>query len=252
MKSFISSFLILISITAFAQTNNEMEQRKAKIQSMERQGCNEEQSQRKAASMAYCQSKEVPTIESLPCIESENDVEIRTKDEIVKRALALLYLGLKSEGVEKKTLDRVEATYDIRPNFSPVELKYVDAENPDRQQQVNANWRYESLHVLLWALGYVKELSYPANVCDVKTHVGIIAQRSLEIFTEQAKLRSKKEILDQADLIYRLHWAVVNARIKGEESPGKLNGSVVYERHYVLNWLINYMNQAWDDVSTDT
>jgi hypothetical protein len=27
---------------------------------------------------------------------------------------------------------------------------------------------------------------------------------------------------------------------------------VVYERHYALNWLTGYMDQDWDDISTDT
>ncbi|WP_338398753.1 DUF4272 domain-containing protein [Persicobacter psychrovividus] len=65
-------------------------------------------------------------------------------------------------------------------------------------------------------------------------------------------MRSKEEILDQADLILRLDWACVNARVKNEVAPGGLNSSVVYERHYALNWLIKYLNQDWDNVSTDT
>ncbi|MDR2636809.1 MAG: DUF4272 domain-containing protein [Zoogloeaceae bacterium] len=27
---------------------------------------------------------------------------------------------------------------------------------------------------------------------------------------------------------------------------------VTMERHYALNWLIGYMDQEWDDISTDT
>jgi hypothetical protein len=65
-------------------------------------------------------------------------------------------------------------------------------------------------------------------------------------------LRSKKEILDQADLILRLDWACVSTRVKNEPTPGGLNLSVVYERYYALNWLIKYMNLDWDSISTDT
>jgi hypothetical protein len=61
-----------------------------------------------------------------------------------------------------------------------------------------------------------------------------------------------QEILDQADLILRLDWACVNARVKKEPAPGNLDKGVVFERHHSLNWLINYMNQDWDNVSTDT
>ncbi|WP_413404476.1 DUF4272 domain-containing protein [Paenibacillus amylolyticus] len=34
--------------------------------------------------------------------------------------------------------------------------------------------------------------------------------------------------------------------------PAGLNGGVAYERHRALNWLICYLNLAWDDVRTDT
>jgi len=32
----------------------------------------------------------------------------------------------------------------------------------------------------------------------------------------------------------------------------KANEEIIVERHRALNWLIRYMNQDWDDVTTDT
>jgi hypothetical protein len=89
-------------------------------------------------------------------------------------------------------------------------------------------------------------------MCNVGDDVEIILKLKEKNFRQNAKLRSKQEILDQADLILRLNWACVNARVKNEPMPGGLDASVVYERHYSLNWLIRYMDQAWDDVTTDT
>jgi len=72
------------------------------------------------------------------------------------------------------------------------------------------------------------------------------------MFIQDANLRPIGEILDEADLIYRYHWAVKNARSKGEPPPANLDKGVVLERHHALNWLIGYMDQEWDDISTDT
>ena len=58
--------------------------------------------------------------------------------------------------------------------------------------------------------------------------------------------------MDQADLIYRMHWALRQAQIEGEAPPAGMVWDVVFERHYALNWLIGYMDQPWDEVSTDT
>ena len=34
--------------------------------------------------------------------------------------------------------------------------------------------------------------------------------------------------------------------------PGALEGGVIYERHYALNWLFCFEQADWDDVDTPT
>ena len=72
------------------------------------------------------------------------------------------------------------------------------------------------------------------------------------VMRAKARLRPQAEILDAADLIYRYNWAATDARINGRSAPAGLDGSVIYERHYALNWLIGYLDLPWDDISTDT
>lgn len=168
------------------------------------------------------------------------------------RALALCYIGLKSEGLEQVHLDKMDKDFGITEKLTPTEKAYAFANQPTEQQKIDANWRYESLHVLLWALGFIDTLSYPDKMCNVASDVKIIYELQEKGFRQKSKLRSKQEILDKADLILRLHWACVSARVKNESAPGQLDKSVVFERHHTLNWLINYMDQMWDDVTTDT
>lgn len=194
----------------------------------------------------------IPFLPSLPYVESEAETTIRTKDEVVDRALALCYLGVKSEGLETEHLASFDERYGITAKLTAKEKEYAFTDTPTQQQNVNANWRYESLHVMLWALGYVDTLIYPDTICQVADDVGLIFPLSEAEFRSKAQLRSKREILDEADLIYRYHWACVDARINGRPMPGNLDSSVVYERHYSLNWLTHYMDQPWNDVSTDT
>ncbi len=104
----------------------------------------------------------------------------------------------------------------------------------------------------MWSLGYVEKLERPEGTCDVAKAVSFLRDRDTAQFIKDAKLRPLSEILDQADIIYRYHWAVVSARLKHQEAPVKLEGGVVQERHYILNWLVGYLDQEWDDVSTDT
>jgi hypothetical protein len=213
-----------------------------------------DQKERRAKSEKICESNGIPIYKNPNSlfVVSEKEVELRSKDEVVDRAIALLYLGLKSEGLEQVHLDEMEKDYGISSKLSPTEKEYAFASSPTEQQKINANWRYEGLHVLLWSLGYIDELSYPNQMCNVADDVKIVYELGADKFREQSQLRSKEEILDQADLILRLDWACVSARVKNEKAPGGLDSSVIYERHYALNWLIKFMNQDWDNVTTDT
>lgn len=213
-----------------------------------------DQMERRARSEAICSAKKIPVYKNPNSlfVATDNEVSIRKQDEVVDRALALLFIGLKSEGLEQDALNDVDKHFGISAKLTPVEKAYAAAKQPTEQQKVDANWRYEGLHVLLWALGYVDKLSYPDKMCDVAADVKIIYNLKEKAFRQNAKLRSKKEILDQADLILRLDWACVSARIKNDPAPGGLDKDVVTERHYTLNWLINYLNQDWDNVTTDT
>ena len=68
-----------------------------------------------------------------------------------------------------------------------------------------------------------------------------------------AALRPRRELLEQADLIYRLHWACVDARVMDMPAPQGLEPGVVMERHRALFGLAG-MDElcGWDDVDLST
>jgi len=213
-----------------------------------------DQLERRAKSEEFCKSKNIPVYKNPNSlfVDPEDKVTIRTQDEVVDRAIALCYLELKSEKADKKMLDDFDKKYNVLTKLTANEKEFALADNPTEQQMTDANWRAESYHVMLWALGYIESFKYASEVCNVADDVRHLFSKTEKEFREKAKLRTKKEILDQADLILRLDWACVNARVKNEPAPSGLDKSVVYERHYSLNWLIKFMNQKWDKVTTDT
>lgn len=212
---------------------------------------NDEQLERKKKSELYLKSNDVKINSNLPCISSSENVELRYTKDIIDRAYALLVIAVKGEGVEQEHL--AKAVDDKRiSHFSPKENYIYQAQELNDRERAYAVWRYESLYTILWTLGLMNELKYPSEICDVKGVVGEIFQPTREEFENSVKLRSKTEVLDELDKIYRMNWACVDARIKGQAVSGNINPSVVYERHYALNWLTNYQNQDWDDVQTNT
>ena len=249
-RFFIITFLVL---TLFSCNNN------SKVETpitkpVENITATKDQQDRRTNSENFCKAHNIPVYANPTAlfVDPEDKVTIRTLDEVVDRALALCYIGLKSEGLEQEHLDKMNKDFNISSKLSPLETAYARSKQPTEQQKTDANWRYESLHVMLWALGFIDSLSYPDQMCNVANDVKIIHDLTEKQFRQKAKFRSKKEILDQADLILRLDWACVNARLKNQPAPGHLDKGVVFERHHSLNWLINYLNQDWDNVTTDT
>ncbi|MBY4627784.1 DUF4272 domain-containing protein [Rhizobium croatiense] len=207
---------------------------------------------RKARSIAQLQSEGVPTIDHLPTIEAESDSSRRDNKAVVERGIALAIVAVKGETGDHAMGETLIRQFDAASFLTPKERALMDDPDPSEQDRVNFTWRYEGVHVMLWALGITPELERPDHICDVPFIANTLRELGTDGLLRRAKLRPQKDLLDAADLIYRYDWAVVNARLKGEEPPAGLNKGVVYERHYALNWLIGYMGQDWDDISTDT
>jgi hypothetical protein len=214
-------------------------------------GYSDEQTARKAKSESFLEANGIKTNKNLPCIEAASEVEIRREKAVVDRAYALLVIAAKGEGVEQDRLQKGIEEKRIN-SFTPREQAVLDSPTLSDRERAYATWRYESLYTLLWALGKFGELKYPSDICDVEAVVGDIFLPSREAFEASVKLRSKAEILDELDKTYRMNWACVDARISGREVSGGIHPSIIFERHYALNWLTNYQNQDWDNVQTNT
>lgn len=209
--------------------------------------------ERKLRSEEICKFEAVPFNPHLPVIEDESSVKIRHVEEIAWRAIALCIVAVKGEGLEQDEVLKFIEEYKAEDSFTPKEKEFIYNENPSEKEFVRFSWRYECLWVLLWALSYIEEMERPDHICDVPQSVRIIVEsQNAETFIKNAKLQNIGEILDAVDLIYRYDWACVDARIKGNPAPAGLESGVVMERHHALNWLVGYLDQDWDNVSTDT
>ena len=243
---------LLIALFQTPIMSQSPEDRKAKIEEHKAQEPSTEAIERKKRSIEMLKKEGVPVIDQLPVIEDSTEAKKRTAEDIAQRAIAVVIAAVKGEGLDQATVASLVKKYGADKFFSPEESKFIKDPKPTQEDRIKFSWRYECVWVLLWSLGYVDSLTKPEGICDVPKLVGIFKDRDSAQIIKDAKLRPLNEILDQADLIYRYHWSTTDARIKNQPSPADLEGGVVMERHYALNWLIGYMDQEWDEVSTDT
>jgi len=207
---------------------------------------------RKARSEGILQAEGVPFIAHLPVIDDESTAHIRPIEDIAKRAVALALVASRGEGLDAKRFKDLVDHFGAQSWFTPKERAAIVKKEMSARERINFTWRYEACAVLLWALGYINNLGRPDHVCNPAEIVGLIAGKSYADFLQDAKPVPASAILDQADLVYRYAWAVDEARLKGKQTPGRLDFGVVAERHYTLKWLIGYLDAEWDDVRTDT
>lgn len=205
---------------------------------------------RKARSIERLRSEAVPLIEHLPALEEEQDTHRRTSAEVALRALGAMIAAVKGETRDEELIEKVIGQYDAEDLFSPAERAFIHGPASSDSQFIQFTWRYEAAFVLLWATGFYPALPYPSDIVDVPDMAGLFSQLGREGLIDKAVLRPQSELLDAADLTYRYHWAVRNARLVGRAVPSNLDPGVVSERHYALNWLVG--PSEWDNVSTDT
>ncbi len=192
----------------------------------------------------------VPVNRHLPCIEGEAEVAVRTAREIADRLRALIVVAVKGEGLEQEEVQAVVEEWGVRALFTPRELAFIDDPAPSDHDRLQFSWRYEAAWALFWALNCSREpLAFPDSICDVP-HLTATIRDTPDLTVNGAQ--SANNMLNEADLIYRYHWAVRQASIDGVPPPAGLDPGVVMERHHALNWLIGYDEADWDDVGTDT
>lgn len=194
---------------------------------------------------------------SLPPVVGETEVQLRSAEDVARRALALMLVAVRAESLSAgeplpvaELREKLSAGYDAA---SPAEHAFLSEEQPPEQSIVNSVWRYEALFVLAWALGLFDELPFPDRICDVPAVAKAFFDADRARLVSEARLRDASDILDALDLHYRLHWAARQAmQVEHKEPPAGLEPGVLQERHHALNWLTRFADAEWDDVDTPT
>ena len=218
---------------------------------------------RRDRSAALLESRHIYVPSWLPLLHERAAEPGRTAEEVCRRAAALLIVSLYSECRAGDHLSYEEGrafvepiiqSYGAEEFFSPQERAYLDDPDSTQQTQIQYAWQYENLWVMEWALGLTDDLFWPDRICDVPGSVRLMKDcQTMEALLAAAHLRPRAELLEQADLIYRLHWACVDARVMGMPAPQGLDAGVVMERHRALFWLAGCDEMCpWDDVDLST
>ena len=186
--------------------------------------------ERKDISIEILKSQGMPFIEHLPLRYETGEVAPREKDEVIARSICSFAAimcactirdnGELTDEDKQGTKDFLDNRFGCIDKLTRMERRVIEGE-ASYDEAVNMGWKYESLWALMWAMGLVKELDFPKDICDcnfvMKTFVGD--------FSERVKMRGTDEILQALDLIYRYHWACVNAQCTAQKAQALMKRS---------------------------
>lgn len=196
----------------------------------------------------------------------DDEQRIKSPKEIVKRAVTAFITGqiaidicndngaLESAEFFLPILERFgladELTEDEKPYFDVNKCGSIPKDDAYQLQ-----WRLEMCVVLFWACGFKKRLDYPDVITDTVKLTRVIGGcEDFPALMKLVKMRSADEIFDAADLLLRMDWACVEARMMNDPAlQGDLLPDVVVEQHKGANWLISaYGAEEWDSVAPNT
>lgn len=186
------------------------------------------------------------------------DLKIRTKEEICKRALATYAVGIYSalklhnaddfEKVEYSMIG-LENKYSITPFYSSVERAYRNTKNLIKEFPLKFIWNFEASAVLFWALGLIDELNPVNSQFKPEVLSKLLSNyNGFKDVLDASKLRSDEELFQLQDLCLRYRFACNIASSKSEFDIDVIPG-VIIQRYKTLNWVVTTLyGDEWDKI----
>jgi Domain of unknown function (DUF4272) len=209
--------------------------------------------QRKEKTELYLKGLGIPYNIGLPIVDEEDEAIIRKPADIAKRIFVLAYLGVYAEDGDRNEIIEYLKLENIWDAVSDDEKELFLKDESTEQDKVNISWRSEAMYLMLWTINKIDKLDLPIEECSIWDTLNLLPDylEPTKDFIANATIRTTQEILDETDLIYRLHWMVRQSGIENKTPAANINASMVMERHYALNW-ITYYDENWDEIMTDT
>lgn len=220
---------------------------------------NEKEKNRRIKNNRVLEQFGITTNDKLVSGKNEQNIRIKSVDEICKRAIASLITiqvacdinngkDIKSDEY-KDDFEFIKSLYKkfgVEDSLNSKEKRIIEGTYTD-QDPIDMDWAYESYWTLCWALGLVNDITNAAELCDCSMAISFVTNNnSFEEFKSKCKLRSVEEILDMYDLYYKYHWAINDKMVNPSTSADNLNPSNVLERRRALEWLISDVDDWYD------
>ena len=195
--------------------------------------------------------------ENLLCY--ENDIQIKSIDELCKRAISCLITILVACDINngqdinsekyKENFDFIKSLYkkfNVEDCLNSKEKRIING-TYSNQDAIDMDWAYEAYWAVCWCLNLVNDIKNGGEICDCDKAISFVMDSvSFKDFKSKCKLRDIDEILDMKDLYYRYNWAINNKHVDSNTTIGNLEPSIVIERRRGLEWVLSDVSDWYD------
>ena len=204
-----------------------------------------EDADRMERNIKLMEKDKIPFYDKMEVNISEKDVKIRKKWEIIRKVVAIVITRIaaqtfleKKENMLKNLSDIIEIfekKYQFKEFLTKREREFLENKKENYQLNVEFYFRLETAQTLLWVLS-IDKLPDLNNFSDLAEIIEILENENLKSFARKCEIRSKNQILDVLDYMYRLNWANVEIKLNGYDRI--VNESILYFTRLGLEWVV--------------
>ena len=139
------------------------------------------------------------------------DRHLKPVEEVAKRATALYLMATYSEGLiqrncpheeSRKFIQKFITKFGAEDYFTEKERGFLDYEDPTDCEIGIYCWRWESLHFILWAFGFIEDLGLPDQPCQQFACTKVFNRnRTVEAFVKASKVRPIDDIIEVSNAL---------------------------------------------------
>ncbi len=211
------------------------------------------QQERAQRSLAVLRQHGVPVAPKTVAGPDESRAALRPVADVVRRVRVLQAVVQRAEAAPRDLILREVAKRRLWDGVSPSEKRFLECDVPDEQESRRLVRRLEAAWALMWTLGYVPELGWPGERCDIPRLGKLLHPREgIKDLERTAQMRPLNEVLDAMDLLLRLDAVIRNAEQAGLPLPANLDWAqpevlapvqecpgawIVAERLHAVRWV---------------
>jgi hypothetical protein len=206
---------------------------------------------RKETTESYLRSRGVPVNSRLPFTESPEELSVATPQQVARRACIISGLLSLAFGAPRHSVLRFFESGGLFEHATASELALVHATSLEQKQTERLKIQIEGPWELAWVLCLIPRSDH-FQYCG--QHLITLVPKLDEPvsgFVERAQMRPLDDLLAEADMLYRLHWAVREASLRQQSIPNCLRFYVTDERLRAINWVL-FSDVSWEDTDTST